>query len=255
MSGIKGYISIREASCKWGVSERRVNQYRVQGRIPELSRFGRSWAIPVDTEKPSAQENRLKARRQTMLNRNISRRALSIAAFSLFSVLLLSFAYEGQILYALLAAYTFDSTFMIPGAIICHAIGLFLCGFIVKSPASARKMMLISMAVCLVGSGVFFLPPLALWTIALFAATFCGGALERFVGALLLAAATCILVGLCIRKAAAFRAARLIRKTACFKYLPSSWRRRTEACHLRRKRKLWCPTSAFLRIPASFNST
>ena len=27
MNEIKGYISIREASYRWGVSERRVNQY------------------------------------------------------------------------------------------------------------------------------------------------------------------------------------------------------------------------------------
>ena len=50
---MKGYISIREASYKWGVSERRVNQYCTQGRIPGLSRFGRSWCIPEDTEKPT----------------------------------------------------------------------------------------------------------------------------------------------------------------------------------------------------------
>lgn len=52
MKGITGYISIREASYKWGVSERRVTQYCAAGRIPGLSRFGRSWAIPVDAEKP-----------------------------------------------------------------------------------------------------------------------------------------------------------------------------------------------------------
>ena len=34
MNGIKGYISIREASYRWGVSERRVNQYCAEGRIP-----------------------------------------------------------------------------------------------------------------------------------------------------------------------------------------------------------------------------
>ena len=33
MNGIKGYISIREASYRWGVSERRVNQYCAEGRI------------------------------------------------------------------------------------------------------------------------------------------------------------------------------------------------------------------------------
>ena len=41
MNGIKGYISIREASYRWGVSERRVNQYCAEGRIPGASRFGR----------------------------------------------------------------------------------------------------------------------------------------------------------------------------------------------------------------------
>ena len=52
MDGIKGDISIREASCRWGVSERRVNQYCAEGRIPGASRFGRSWAIPEDAKKP-----------------------------------------------------------------------------------------------------------------------------------------------------------------------------------------------------------
>lgn len=49
---MKGYISVREASYKWEVSERRVNQYCTQGRIPGLFRFGRSWCIPADAEKP-----------------------------------------------------------------------------------------------------------------------------------------------------------------------------------------------------------
>ena len=50
MNGINGYISIREASYRWGVSERRVNQYCAEGRIPGASRFGRSWAIPENAE-------------------------------------------------------------------------------------------------------------------------------------------------------------------------------------------------------------
>ena len=48
MNGIKGYISIREASYRWGVSERRGNQY-----CAEAARFGRSWALPENAEKPS----------------------------------------------------------------------------------------------------------------------------------------------------------------------------------------------------------
>ena len=53
MGEIKGYISIREASRRWGVSERRVNQYCAEGRISGASRSGRSWAIPEDAKKPS----------------------------------------------------------------------------------------------------------------------------------------------------------------------------------------------------------
>jgi len=105
----------------------------------------------------------------------LNNRWKSILSFALFSAWLLSFAYEGQILYALLDTYSVSSAFMIPGAIICHAIGLFICGFIVKSLADARKMLLICLAACFVASGVFFLHPSALWTAALFAAAFFGG--------------------------------------------------------------------------------
>lgn len=50
---MEGFISAREASYKWGVSERRVHQYCQAGRIPGVTRFGRSWVIPAAAEKPS----------------------------------------------------------------------------------------------------------------------------------------------------------------------------------------------------------
>ena len=49
---MKNYLSIRETAEKWGVSERRINQYCSEGRIPGAQRFGRSWAIPLDADKP-----------------------------------------------------------------------------------------------------------------------------------------------------------------------------------------------------------
>ena len=49
---MKGYLSIKEAARKWGISERWVNQYCTDGRIPGAERFGRSWAIPDTAEKP-----------------------------------------------------------------------------------------------------------------------------------------------------------------------------------------------------------
>ena len=49
---VNGYLSLREASEKWGVSERRINQYCAQGLIPGAQKFGKSWAIPADAAKP-----------------------------------------------------------------------------------------------------------------------------------------------------------------------------------------------------------
>ena len=37
---MKGYLSIRETSYKWGISEHRVNQYVAQERIPGAERLG-----------------------------------------------------------------------------------------------------------------------------------------------------------------------------------------------------------------------
>ncbi|HJB29300.1 MAG TPA: LuxR C-terminal-related transcriptional regulator [Candidatus Blautia faecavium] len=49
---MKSYLSLREAAEKWGVSERRINQYCAQGRIPGAERVGKAWAIPADAQKP-----------------------------------------------------------------------------------------------------------------------------------------------------------------------------------------------------------
>lgn len=49
---MKGYMSAREASYKWGVSESRVHKLCQAGRIPGVEWFGRFWAIPEDATKP-----------------------------------------------------------------------------------------------------------------------------------------------------------------------------------------------------------
>lgn len=46
------YMSVREAAAHWNVSERRVHKLCQDGRIGGLIRFGRSWGIPRDAEKP-----------------------------------------------------------------------------------------------------------------------------------------------------------------------------------------------------------
>lgn len=46
------YITIKEASKKWMVSERRIRQYIKDGRINNAYKNGMSWNIPSDTFKP-----------------------------------------------------------------------------------------------------------------------------------------------------------------------------------------------------------
>lgn len=46
------YISALEASEKWGVSLRQVQRLLADARIPRAKKYGRSWMIPYDSEKP-----------------------------------------------------------------------------------------------------------------------------------------------------------------------------------------------------------
>ena len=46
------YISIAQAAEKWGITRRRVQVLCSQRRIPGLTKFGKSWAISKDAEKP-----------------------------------------------------------------------------------------------------------------------------------------------------------------------------------------------------------
>ena len=47
------YISASEASEKWGVSLRQVQRLLAENRIPRAKKYGRSWMIPGDAEKPA----------------------------------------------------------------------------------------------------------------------------------------------------------------------------------------------------------
>lgn len=68
---MKGYLSIREAAEKWGVSERRVNQYCTEGRIPDAQRFGTSWAIPESAQKPGDPRKNKKSCESTGQPKNV----------------------------------------------------------------------------------------------------------------------------------------------------------------------------------------
>lgn len=50
---IKGYLEVNEIAEKWNISTRRVQIMCADGLIPGAVKFGRSWAIPEDVEKPA----------------------------------------------------------------------------------------------------------------------------------------------------------------------------------------------------------
>lgn len=47
------YITSKEASQKWDITERRIQKLCEEGRIAGVVRFGKVWAIPKDAEKPA----------------------------------------------------------------------------------------------------------------------------------------------------------------------------------------------------------
>ena len=46
------YLTVRELAEKWNLSVRMVQQFCTAGRIPGARKFGKSWAVPADAERP-----------------------------------------------------------------------------------------------------------------------------------------------------------------------------------------------------------
>ncbi|HSH36918.1 MAG TPA: LuxR family transcriptional regulator [Schnuerera sp.] len=109
-----------------------------------------------------------------MLN-TTNRRSLSTSGFALLFAYLLSFVFEGQVLYSLIDYYDYNPSGYILSAIIAHFIGLFSCGLVVKSPIVARRTMLSSMGVCLIATIPFFFSISNLWAIGLIVSGYAGG--------------------------------------------------------------------------------
>lgn len=47
------YISVKEASKRWGISERRIKKLCEDNRILGAIRFSRIWMLPKDVQKPA----------------------------------------------------------------------------------------------------------------------------------------------------------------------------------------------------------
>ena len=46
------FITAKQASEKWGISDRRIRILCSEGKIPGAYQEGRGWKIPVDAKKP-----------------------------------------------------------------------------------------------------------------------------------------------------------------------------------------------------------
>ena len=46
------YMTLREASVKWGISTRQINYYCTEDRIPGAVKMAGVWLIPKEAEKP-----------------------------------------------------------------------------------------------------------------------------------------------------------------------------------------------------------
>lgn len=105
----------------------------------------------------------------------ISPRRISVAAFSFSFAYLLSFLFEGQVLYSLLDLHGMSASSYILAAIIAHFFGLLTCGLLIRSRVAAKGLMIVGMGVCLATTVPFFFSPCALWMVGLIAGGyFCG---------------------------------------------------------------------------------
>ena len=95
--------------------------------------------------------------------KTLNARRLSVTGFSFLFAYILSFQFEGQVLYSLLDLRGTDADRYILAAIIAHFAGLFTCSLFVKFRGSAKNMMLGGMGLCLAATVPFFFPLPALW--------------------------------------------------------------------------------------------
>lgn len=102
----------------------------------------------------------------------IKQKNLSIIGFCLFSAWLLSFQFEGPVLYSILEIAQVDGTTLVRAAVLTVFVGLFSSGLLIKSQAAAKVAMIISVFVCISGSLIFYLPFSILWYIAIISTAF-----------------------------------------------------------------------------------
>ncbi len=110
-----------------------------------------------------------------MSRMRFSPRIISVVAFSFLFAYLLSFLFEGQVLYGVIDNFGAQAHTYILSAILAHFTGLFSCGYLAKSLQTAQRIMIGGMLVCLIATAPFFFRPSAFWFAGLTLAGYAGG--------------------------------------------------------------------------------
>ena len=59
------FMTVKQASEKWGISDRRIRTLCAEGKIPGAYQEGRGWKIPIDADKPA--DGRYKSKESILL--------------------------------------------------------------------------------------------------------------------------------------------------------------------------------------------
>ena len=62
------FMTVKQASVKWGISDRRIRVLCSEGKIPGAYQEGRGWKIPVDAKKPTDGRYKQHTRCQALLS-------------------------------------------------------------------------------------------------------------------------------------------------------------------------------------------
>ncbi len=105
-----------------------------------------------------------------------------VVGFSLPFAYLLSFLFEGRVLYSILDSFDIYFPNYIFATIVAHFLGLFLCGWFVKSKVIIQRVVFTSIILCFLTSLPFLFSPSIFWGIGLVLSGFSGGCLMSTLG-------------------------------------------------------------------------
>ncbi len=105
----------------------------------------------------------------------IDKRTCSVLGFSFLFAYILSFLFEGEVLYSRLEFYSLEHSVFILIAMVSHFVGLIIGGLVTRNHTMAKRIMLWGMGLCLVATFPFYWGTAVLCMTGLVVSGFAGG--------------------------------------------------------------------------------